>query len=139
MSFSPTPRVEWIKMGEKLPRRIKYKNFGKLLSIPDVEEGDEGKYMCKAENPAGMAVHYFDVIVEGIARLIYRYRCDRAVAGDESCLHFSLSLTHLRAAKMADGASSGPADCGRIRHSHQVLGHWKTTAGDNVEEERRDF
>ncbi|KAF7659163.1 hypothetical protein LDENG_00002490 [Lucifuga dentata] len=60
----PTPRVEWIKMGEKLPKQTVIKNFGKLLTISDVEEKDEGKYMCKAKNPAGEAVHYYDVIVE---------------------------------------------------------------------------
>ncbi|XP_076019564.1 cell adhesion molecule L1-like a isoform X2 [Genypterus blacodes] len=60
----PTPKVEWMKLGAKLPTRTKYKNFGKLLSVSGVEESDEGKYMCKAKNPAGVAVHYFDVIVE---------------------------------------------------------------------------
>ncbi|XP_069383153.1 cell adhesion molecule L1-like a isoform X15 [Paralichthys olivaceus] len=60
----PTPTVKWIKMGDKLPRRTKLKNFGKLLSISAVEERDQGKYMCIANNSAGEAVHYFDVIVE---------------------------------------------------------------------------
>nr|XP_019945115.1 PREDICTED: neural cell adhesion molecule L1-like protein isoform X7 [Paralichthys olivaceus] len=60
----PTPTVKWIKMGDKLPRRTKLKNFGKLLSISALEERDQGKYMCIANNSAGEAVHYFDVIVE---------------------------------------------------------------------------
>uniref|UniRef100_UPI003AAED3FF cell adhesion molecule L1-like a isoform X1 n=1 Tax=Centroberyx gerrardi TaxID=166262 RepID=UPI003AAED3FF len=61
----PTPTVDWIKMGEQLPdKRTKFKNFGKLLTISDIEVKDDGKYMCKAKNSAGEAVHYFDVIVE---------------------------------------------------------------------------
>ncbi|KAK0154866.1 Neural cell adhesion molecule L1-like protein [Merluccius polli] len=60
----PTPMVEWMKMGEKLPLRTKIMNFGKLLTVAHVSETEEGKYMCKAKNPAGETVHYFDVIVE---------------------------------------------------------------------------
>ncbi|KAM3618749.1 uncharacterized protein V6R79_024484 [Siganus canaliculatus] len=60
----PTPKVEWMKMGEKLPTRTKLKNYDKLLTVSDVEESDGGKYMCTAKNSAGDAVHYFDVIVE---------------------------------------------------------------------------
>lgn len=52
-------------MGDKLPPRTKFANFGKLLTLSAVEEGDGGKYMCTAKNSAGEAVHYFDVIVEG--------------------------------------------------------------------------
>lgn len=52
-------------MGDKLPPRTKFDNFGKLLTLSAVEEGDGGKYMCTAKNSAGEAVHYFDVIVEG--------------------------------------------------------------------------
>ncbi|XP_061537629.1 neural cell adhesion molecule L1-like protein isoform X12 [Phycodurus eques] len=60
----PTPKIEWMKMGEKLTARANLYNFGKLLTIPAIEESDEGKYMCLAKNSAGQAVHYFDVIVE---------------------------------------------------------------------------
>ncbi|XP_067302752.1 cell adhesion molecule L1-like a isoform X3 [Pseudorasbora parva] len=60
----PTPEVEWIKMWESLPKRSQIKNFGKLLSIPNVTELDEGKYMCKAKNDLGEAVHHFQVVVE---------------------------------------------------------------------------
>lgn len=52
-------------MGEKLSPRTEFDNFGKLLLLSDAEESDGGKYMCKAQNTAGEAVHYFDVIVEG--------------------------------------------------------------------------
>ncbi|XP_074536653.1 cell adhesion molecule L1-like a isoform X3 [Halichoeres trimaculatus] len=60
----PTPKVTWMKLGEELPSRVEYKNFGKQLSISAVEERDAGKYMCSAKNSAGEVVHYFDVIVE---------------------------------------------------------------------------
>ncbi|XP_023283342.1 neural cell adhesion molecule L1-like protein isoform X3 [Seriola lalandi dorsalis] len=60
----PTPSVQWMKMGDKLPLRTQFNNFGKLLTISAVDETGEGKYMCKANNSAGQTVHYFDVIVE---------------------------------------------------------------------------
>ncbi|KAM9483353.1 neural cell adhesion molecule L1-like protein isoform 2-T4 [Clarias gariepinus] len=60
----PTPKVEWIKIGEKLSDRAILKNFGKHLTIETVIEDDEGKYMCKAHNAHGEAVHYFYIIVE---------------------------------------------------------------------------
>ncbi|CAL1605960.1 unnamed protein product [Knipowitschia caucasica] len=60
----PTPTVEWIRMGDSLPERTKYENFGRLLTVSNVDEGVEGKYMCKAQNSEGEEVHYIDVIVE---------------------------------------------------------------------------
>ncbi|XP_078026250.1 cell adhesion molecule L1-like a isoform X8 [Epinephelus lanceolatus] len=60
----PTPTVTWMKMGDNLPPRTKYANFGKLLTISAVDGRDQGRYMCTAQNYAGKAVHYFDVIVE---------------------------------------------------------------------------
>ncbi|XP_075898049.1 cell adhesion molecule L1-like a isoform X2 [Nelusetta ayraudi] len=60
----PTPKVKWMKMGEKMPPRAKYLNYGKLLTLSAAQEGDGGKYMCTATNSAGEDVHYFDVIVE---------------------------------------------------------------------------
>uniref|UniRef100_A0AAR2KCC2 Neural cell adhesion molecule L1-like protein n=1 Tax=Pygocentrus nattereri TaxID=42514 RepID=A0AAR2KCC2_PYGNA len=56
----PTPKIEWLK----LPDRAVVENHGKLLTIDDVKEGDEGIYMCKAKNAHGEAVHYFHVTVE---------------------------------------------------------------------------
>lgn len=53
-------------MSDNLPKRSHIKNFGKLLTIPDVTEQDEGKYMCKAKNALGEAVHHFIVVVEGM-------------------------------------------------------------------------
>ena len=52
-------------MGHKLPDKAKVENHGKLLIVPRVEEEDNGKYMCKAKNSLGDAVHYFTVTVEG--------------------------------------------------------------------------
>ncbi|XP_016392215.1 neural cell adhesion molecule L1-like protein [Sinocyclocheilus rhinocerous] len=60
----PTPVVEWIKMWDNLPNRTQIKNYGKLLTIPNLTDQDEGKYMCKAKNDLGEAVHHFHVVVE---------------------------------------------------------------------------
>lgn len=60
----PTPKIGWMKLGDRLPPRAQLNNFGKMLRISAVEESDGGKYMCTAKNSAGEAVHYFDVIVE---------------------------------------------------------------------------
>ncbi|KAK7878611.1 hypothetical protein WMY93_030447 [Mugilogobius chulae] len=60
----PNPTVEWIRMGDDLPKGTKYENFGKMLTVASVDESVEGKYMCKAKNSEGEEVHYFDVIIE---------------------------------------------------------------------------
>ncbi|XP_017343000.1 cell adhesion molecule L1-like a [Ictalurus punctatus] len=60
----PTPMTEWTKIGGKLPKRTNMKNHGKRLVITNVTEEDGGKYMCKAKNSAGEAVHFFDITVE---------------------------------------------------------------------------
>lgn len=60
----PTPTIRWMKLGDEMPSRAKFNNFGKLLSISAVDERDAGKYMCTAQNSAGETAHYFDVIVE---------------------------------------------------------------------------
>uniref|UniRef100_A0A8C4ID35 Neural cell adhesion molecule L1-like protein n=1 Tax=Dicentrarchus labrax TaxID=13489 RepID=A0A8C4ID35_DICLA len=61
----PTPQVEWVKVGHRLPIKAKLENHGKLLIVPRVEQEDSGKYMCKAKNALGEAVHYFTVTIEG--------------------------------------------------------------------------
>lgn len=53
-------------MGQHLPTKAKTESHGKLLIVPDVEQEDGGKYMCKAKNTVGEVVHYFTVTVEGI-------------------------------------------------------------------------
>lgn len=52
-------------MGHKLPEKAVVESHGKLLTKEMVNEEDEGKYMCKAKNLHGEAVHYFHVTVEG--------------------------------------------------------------------------
>lgn len=48
-----------------MPPRVKYLNYGKLLTLSAAQESDGGKYMCTATNSVGEDVHYFDVLVEG--------------------------------------------------------------------------
>ncbi|XP_047203055.1 neural cell adhesion molecule L1-like protein isoform X2 [Girardinichthys multiradiatus] len=62
----PTPQVEWMKIGEQLPVKAKLENHRKLLIVPSAEQEDSGRYMCRAKNPLGEAVHYFTVRVEGL-------------------------------------------------------------------------
>lgn len=64
-ALSPTPKIEWVKVDSRMADRATVRNHGKLLTIPDVDEEDSGKYKCKAKNTYGEAVHYFDVTVEG--------------------------------------------------------------------------
>ncbi|KAM4741516.1 neural cell adhesion molecule L1-like protein isoform 12-T13 [Anableps anableps] len=61
----PTPQVEWIKISDQLPVKSKLENHKKLLIVPRAEQEDSGRYMCRAKNPLGEAVHYFKVTVEG--------------------------------------------------------------------------
>ncbi|XP_014903589.1 neural cell adhesion molecule L1-like protein isoform X1 [Poecilia latipinna] len=61
----PTPQVEWIKIGDQLPVKAKLDNHRKLLIVPRAQQEDSGRYMCRANNPLGEAVHYFTVTVEG--------------------------------------------------------------------------
>lgn len=101
-------------MGDKLSTQTKFKNFGKLLTIDAIEESDEGKYMCIAKSSAGETVHYFDVIVEGMSTSGANYACICFLQRerDDSCFDSNqLLLTSPRAAKVADRASSEPADC----------------------------
>uniref|UniRef100_A0A8C3ALV6 Cell adhesion molecule L1-like b n=1 Tax=Cyclopterus lumpus TaxID=8103 RepID=A0A8C3ALV6_CYCLU len=65
ISKNPTPQVEWVKMGHQLPVKAKLENHGKLMIVPRVDREDGGKYMCKAKNALGEAVHYFTLMVEG--------------------------------------------------------------------------
>lgn len=54
-----------MKLGHRLSIKAKVENHGKLLIVSRVEREDGGKYMCKAKNTLGEAVHYFTVTVEG--------------------------------------------------------------------------
>ncbi|KAJ8259745.1 hypothetical protein GJAV_G00172930 [Gymnothorax javanicus] len=60
----PTPRIEWTKVGQNMPEYVKIENYRKLLVIAEVDADDEGKYMCKAINLLGEAIHNFLVTVE---------------------------------------------------------------------------
>jgi len=72
LSFSPTPKVEWVKIGfNNLPERVVVERHGKLLTVEMVNEEDDGKYMCRAKNPHGEVVHYFHVTVEGESHYLF--------------------------------------------------------------------
>ncbi|XP_029990731.1 LOW QUALITY PROTEIN: neural cell adhesion molecule L1-like protein [Sphaeramia orbicularis] len=60
----PTPEVEWMRVAHELPQKAQVESHGKLLIIPRAEQEDSGKYLCKAKNRLGEAVHYFTVTVE---------------------------------------------------------------------------
>lgn len=61
----PTPRVEWEKMGDDLPKgRETKENYGKTLKIENITYQDKGNYRCTANNFLGTASHDFHVIVE---------------------------------------------------------------------------
>ena len=62
---SPTPIIKWEKLGHKLPDKARVEHHGKLLVVPSVDEGDNGKYKCKASNSHGDVHHFFTVTVEG--------------------------------------------------------------------------
>ncbi|XP_036386430.1 neural cell adhesion molecule L1-like protein isoform X2 [Megalops cyprinoides] len=79
----PTPSIEWIKIGERLTDRASVDNHGKLLTIPGVHGDDEGKYMCKAKNPHGEAVHYFHVTVEAPPRWLSEPEDQLATIGSD--------------------------------------------------------
>ncbi|XP_030634254.1 neural cell adhesion molecule L1-like protein [Chanos chanos] len=77
----PTPKIEWTKVGYALPDRAAVENHGKLLIIEDVNEEDEGKYMCKAKNALGDAVHYFVVTVEEPPRWVIQPQSQFSMVG----------------------------------------------------------
>lgn len=141
-----------MKMGEKMPPRAKYLNYGKLLTLSAAQEGDGGKYMCTATNSAGEDVHYFDVIVEGkpaagcncalIRALrplcLLSERVDAEVQVVFFCFFDSpLHKFTLRASQVGEGASPGSADHDWLRCSHQVRGQREALTGHHVEEKRR--
>ncbi|XP_056129543.1 neural cell adhesion molecule L1-like protein [Lampris incognitus] len=89
----PTPKVEWMKFGDKLPDKAEVKNHGKLLTIPRVEEDDSGKYMCKAKNPHGEVVHYFTVTVEEPPDWIFKPKSQLSMIGSEVLIKCSATGT----------------------------------------------
>ncbi|XP_040890301.1 neural cell adhesion molecule L1-like protein isoform X2 [Toxotes jaculatrix] len=79
----PTPQVKWVKMGEQLPVKVKLENHGKLLIVPAAEQDDSGKYMCKAENALGKAVHYFTVTVEEPPEWVFEPESQLSMIGSD--------------------------------------------------------
>uniref|UniRef100_H3CPH1 Neural cell adhesion molecule L1-like protein n=1 Tax=Tetraodon nigroviridis TaxID=99883 RepID=H3CPH1_TETNG len=89
----PTPQVEWVKMGQRLPTKATIESHGKLLFVPTVEQEDGGKYMCKAKNTLGEAVHYFTVTVEGPPEWVSEPESQLSMIGSDVLIKCSVSGT----------------------------------------------
>ncbi|XP_029288192.1 neural cell adhesion molecule L1-like protein isoform X2 [Cottoperca gobio] len=89
----PTPQVEWVKMGHKLPVKATLENHGKLLIVPRVEQEDSGKYMCKAKNAIGETYHYFRVTVEEPPEWVVEPESQLSMIGSDVLLKCSASGT----------------------------------------------
>ncbi|KAM9524197.1 neural cell adhesion molecule L1-like protein isoform 14-T16 [Salvelinus alpinus] len=87
----PTPKIEWVRMGHRLPDRATIENHGKLLSIDRVNEDDSGKYMCKAKNIHGEANHSFDVSVEEPPKWVSEPESQLSTIGSD--VHIKCSAT----------------------------------------------
>ncbi|XP_067360881.1 neural cell adhesion molecule L1-like protein isoform X5 [Channa argus] len=79
----PTPQVDWVKIGHQLPVKAILENHGKQLIVPRVEQEDSGKYMCKAKNPLGEAVHYFTVTVEEPPEWVFEPESQLSMIGSD--------------------------------------------------------
>ncbi|XP_078517779.1 neural cell adhesion molecule L1-like protein isoform X3 [Lissotriton helveticus] len=61
----PTPKMHWLKVGGDLPwDRATIDNYGKILTIEDTSEEDQGTYHCTASNYLATAQHEFHVSIE---------------------------------------------------------------------------
>ncbi|XP_044024464.1 neural cell adhesion molecule L1-like protein isoform X4 [Siniperca chuatsi] len=89
----PTPQVEWVKIGHRLPIKAKLENHGKLLIVPRVEQEDSGKYMCKAKNALGETVHYFTVTVEEPPEWVSEPESQLSMIGSDVLIRCSASGT----------------------------------------------
>jgi hypothetical protein len=64
-SGNPTPNISWKRQGASLPfGRYFIEDEGTTLKITDVEQGDEGRYLCDAENAQGQRTQEIDMKVE---------------------------------------------------------------------------
>uniref|UniRef100_A0A8C6WTS2 Cell adhesion molecule L1-like b n=1 Tax=Neogobius melanostomus TaxID=47308 RepID=A0A8C6WTS2_9GOBI len=90
---NPTPQVEWFKIGDELPEKVTVENHGKLLVVSRAEQEDSGKYMCKAKNELGEAVHYFTVIVEEPPEWLFEPESQLSMVGSDVILKCSASGT----------------------------------------------
>lgn len=89
----PTPQVEWIKIAHRLPENAQVENYGKLLLVSKVKQEDSGKYMCKAKNGFGEAVHYFTVTVEEPPEWVFEPESQLSMIGSDVLLKCSASGT----------------------------------------------
>ncbi|XP_028262343.1 neural cell adhesion molecule L1-like protein isoform X1 [Parambassis ranga] len=89
----PTPQVDWVKIGHKLPSKAKLENHGKLLIIPRAEQEDSGKYMCKAKNTLGEAAHFFTVTVEEPPEWVVEPESQLSMIGSDVLIKCSASGT----------------------------------------------
>uniref|UniRef100_A0A8C5CAJ1 Cell adhesion molecule L1-like b n=1 Tax=Gadus morhua TaxID=8049 RepID=A0A8C5CAJ1_GADMO len=87
----PTPIIKWEKLGHKLPDKARVEHHGKLLVVPSVDEGDNGKYMCKASNSHGVAQHFFTVTVEEPPEWVQEPRSQLHTIGSD--IHIKCSAT----------------------------------------------
>uniref|UniRef100_A0A3P8VIZ7 Neural cell adhesion molecule L1-like protein n=1 Tax=Cynoglossus semilaevis TaxID=244447 RepID=A0A3P8VIZ7_CYNSE len=89
----PTPQVEWLKIGHRLPPKAMKENHGKLLIVPKVNQDDSGKYMCKAKNGIGEAVHYFIVRVEEPPEWVFEPESQLSMVGSDVLIRCSATGT----------------------------------------------
>uniref|UniRef100_W5MUN0 Neural cell adhesion molecule L1-like protein n=1 Tax=Lepisosteus oculatus TaxID=7918 RepID=W5MUN0_LEPOC len=87
----PTPSYEWVRVGADMPEQARKENHGKLIRIPNVQEEDDGKYMCKAKNSLGEVHHYFHVTVEEPPQWDFKPESQIKVIGSEA--HIRCSAT----------------------------------------------
>lgn len=50
VNHSPTPRVDWTRLGSPLPGRARKESFGMELVIDNVQFEDAGNYECNGIN-----------------------------------------------------------------------------------------
>lgn len=71
---NPVPIQTWTQNGIPLSdSRFQIQSGGSELSVRDVNEGDEGRYQCRASNTAGSAIATVDLSV------ISKWSCDNQV------------------------------------------------------------
>ena len=65
--FSPQPTIDWRRSGKSLPGgRYHINNFDSELIITNIQPSDEGVYICKGTNSAGVTEQNIYVDVQGI-------------------------------------------------------------------------